>query len=83
MVLKGKPELNVEADLKMKNENMFKKLENKLEEAKKVYPESEESDHSDDIDKLLPKQIDINVLTRRVEEMNMLLLKDGENTNLK
>jgi hypothetical protein len=80
MVLKCKPELNVEADLKMKNENMLKKLESKLEEAKKVYLDSEESDHSYDIDKLLPKQIDINVLARRVEEINMLILKDGENS---
>lgn len=35
-----------------------------------------EEDHDDYI-KILPKEIDIEVLSTRIEEMNMLLLKDG------
>jgi hypothetical protein len=82
VVMKAKPELDRldDEECKSRNEAILKELESKIQNLAPHSDSSGESDHNEDIEKLLPKEIDINVLTRRVEEMNMLFLKDGENT---
>jgi hypothetical protein len=92
ILLKETPVMtNIENEtLKSQNESQLKTIENKIHNLSEFtgirqtsynnLASDDEEENESHIDRLLPKEIDINILSRRVDEINHLILKDGDNT---